>query len=323
MVAEILKKRKSPHYPLGTHFRNIPCCMYIFTEISGGQMIEKDLVYDVGMHDGSDTMYYLHKGYRVVAIDANPDLIEKANKLFSGHIASGKLTLLNIAIAEKEETVTFNISKNDVWSSMDKDIAGREGNFLKQINVEARKLSTIFKTHGTPVYCKIDIEGYDAIALQSISAEGDIPEYISVETESIAEGITITEAEALYTLELLRGLGYSKYKLVDQSTMEPLKPNEQFYFEPEPVNMSLPARGIRFLKRKLLPAKVNNYRTMLSEKEGFAFKHGTTGPWGADIAGEWHSYEVAKTMLLRHRKEYMQRTNAIDFGFWCDWHAKK
>ncbi len=27
-----------------------------------------DLIYDVGMHDGEDTAYYLARGYRVVAI---------------------------------------------------------------------------------------------------------------------------------------------------------------------------------------------------------------------------------------------------------------
>jgi len=31
-----------------------------------------NLVYDVGMHTGQDTAYYLFKGYDVVAIEANP-----------------------------------------------------------------------------------------------------------------------------------------------------------------------------------------------------------------------------------------------------------
>ena len=32
-----------------------------------------DLTYDVVMHNGDDTAYYLYKGYRVVAVDADPD----------------------------------------------------------------------------------------------------------------------------------------------------------------------------------------------------------------------------------------------------------
>jgi 16S rRNA A1518/A1519 N6-dimethyltransferase RsmA/KsgA/DIM1 with predicted DNA glycosylase/AP lyase activity len=33
----------------------------------------KDLIYDVGMHHGEDTEFYLRKGFRVVAFEADPD----------------------------------------------------------------------------------------------------------------------------------------------------------------------------------------------------------------------------------------------------------
>ena len=35
----------------------------------------KDLIYDVGMHKGEDTEFYLRKGFRVIAIEADPDLV--------------------------------------------------------------------------------------------------------------------------------------------------------------------------------------------------------------------------------------------------------
>jgi spermidine synthase len=35
-----------------------------------------NLIYDIGMHDGSDSEFYLRKGYRVVAVEANPKLVE-------------------------------------------------------------------------------------------------------------------------------------------------------------------------------------------------------------------------------------------------------
>jgi hypothetical protein len=37
----------------------------------------KNLIYDVGMNDGNDTAYYLSRGFRVVAIEANPVLVEQ------------------------------------------------------------------------------------------------------------------------------------------------------------------------------------------------------------------------------------------------------
>ena len=33
------------------------------------------LIFDIGMYDGSDTRYYLNEGFRVLAIEANPVLV--------------------------------------------------------------------------------------------------------------------------------------------------------------------------------------------------------------------------------------------------------
>ena len=37
---------------------------------------QSDLIYDVGLFNGDDTAYYLYRGYDVVAIDANPVMID-------------------------------------------------------------------------------------------------------------------------------------------------------------------------------------------------------------------------------------------------------
>ena len=34
----------------------------------------RDLIFDLGMFDGSDTSFYLAKGFRVVALEARADL---------------------------------------------------------------------------------------------------------------------------------------------------------------------------------------------------------------------------------------------------------
>ncbi len=36
-----------------------------------------DLVYDIGMNNGDDTAYYLSLGFRTVAIEANPELVDQ------------------------------------------------------------------------------------------------------------------------------------------------------------------------------------------------------------------------------------------------------
>ena len=34
--------------------------------------MQKDLIYDIGMHNGENTEYYLKRGFRVIAVEANP-----------------------------------------------------------------------------------------------------------------------------------------------------------------------------------------------------------------------------------------------------------
>ena len=41
-----------------------------------------ELIFDVGMWNGEDTEYYLARGFKVVAIDADPKVIEKAKIRF-------------------------------------------------------------------------------------------------------------------------------------------------------------------------------------------------------------------------------------------------
>ncbi len=62
--------------------------------------MQKDLIYDVGFHHGEDTEFYLAKGFKVVAIEAHPGLYRAGLEKFADHIESGRLVLLNLAVAE-------------------------------------------------------------------------------------------------------------------------------------------------------------------------------------------------------------------------------
>jgi hypothetical protein len=47
------------------------------------------------MNNGDDTAYYLSRGFRTVAIEANPELVKYAKARFAREIASGRLIILN------------------------------------------------------------------------------------------------------------------------------------------------------------------------------------------------------------------------------------
>ena len=86
------------------------------------------LIADIGMHDGQDTDFYLRKGFRVVAIEANPELVKTNTERFATYIEKGFLTIINAALGISEEPVSFYINdrKSD-WSSIHRSIADRDG----------------------------------------------------------------------------------------------------------------------------------------------------------------------------------------------------
>ena len=74
-------------------------------------MTEPGTIYDLGMHNGDDTEYYLAKGYRVIAVEANPLLCAEAEERFAETIAAGRLRVLNLAIAETSGEAEFYVKR--------------------------------------------------------------------------------------------------------------------------------------------------------------------------------------------------------------------
>jgi len=49
------------------------------------------VIFDVGMHDGTDTASYLSRGYAVLAIEADPSLASAGVERFDDAISRGQL----------------------------------------------------------------------------------------------------------------------------------------------------------------------------------------------------------------------------------------
>ena len=161
-------------------------------------------IFDVGMHEGQDTEFYLKKGYHVVAIEANPTLVEQTRERFAEEIKSGRLTIEHCGITEKSGDFTFYLNEtHSEWSSFVKEIGIRGGQY-KEIQVPCRPLREILKRYPCPYYLKIDIEGHDYIALSAIRGRKKKPKHISVENGSNE------------LLECMRAEGYSQFKFINQ-----------------------------------------------------------------------------------------------------------
>ncbi|MGI9308066.1 MAG: FkbM family methyltransferase [Gammaproteobacteria bacterium] len=197
-----------------------------------------DLVYDVGMHRGEDTQLYLAKGFRVIAFEANPDLVAACRERFAEYIADQRLTIVEGAIMNDttEKTVTFYQNPvATIWGTTDKKWAERNermGWASEKVTVDVVDFSNCITKYGMPYYLKIDIEGADMDCLATLGKFNCRPDFVSIESNKISmEGI---QGE----LELLTGLGYDRFKAVQQGTV-----GQQKIYDP-PLEGTAPAKVI-------------------------------------------------------------------------------
>lgn len=177
-----------------------------------------DLVYDVGLHRGEDTAYYLLKGYRVVAFEANPALVTAAEERFAAELADGRLTLVSGAIATPGagETITFFQHENSVLGTVDTDWAERNAGRGDAVAIEVPTVdfAAALREHGVPAYLKIDIEGVDRWCLEQLRAFDARPSWVSIESSKTA----LDEIRA--ELDLLVELGYDAFAARQQAGIE-------------------------------------------------------------------------------------------------------
>ncbi len=280
------------------------------------------LIYDVGFHRGEDTQLYLSLGHRVVAVDADPRNIEWARGEFPQAVVSGQLTLVHAAASETDGMTEFYLSKSTVWSSLKSGIAGRLGRLDHSIQVPTRRLDGLFREYGTPVYCKIDVEGYDAVCLQTLVGMSDLPKYISVETECLSDGEKVEASIYLQTLKGLQALGYDRFKLVDQASLRVL--DDEMIYDDRPLGWVATVRQClgRGYDNRFSRIKRESHQR-LKERLGRVYPFGATGPFAEELDGEWCDGPTVQRRLEQHRQAFFQMASARSFGFWCDLHATR
>lgn len=250
------------------------------------------LIFDIGMHTGEDTRYYLAEGYKVVAIEANPLLVEQNKKKFKAEIETGQLVLLNVGIASEGGVLPFYRNHRlSEWSSFDKATGTRNNTAYDVINVNCVTTRSLFEKYGIPYYMKVDIEGFDHFPLLDISAYSSKPKYVSC------------EAVQLDWLKILHNKGYTRFKMIHQGNGYNeinLDLERKWYFPKYQVIKN----GLKIRLQKLLP-----------------FKHlyGSSGPFGEQTKGEWKTYEEVKNLYLAFYQ--FDKKCPVNPVSWFDFHA--
>jgi FkbM family methyltransferase len=296
-----------------------------------------DLIYDVGVHNGDDTAYYLHKGYRVVSVEANPLRVKEAQSRFKAEIDQGRLVLLNVGVSPHEGIADFWVSdQKDDWSSFDKSVAGRNNLPCHPEPVQCMPFRKILEKYGTPYYLKIDIEGNDIHCLNDLDAR-DLPRYVTI------------EAHSLEYLLILSRLGYNGFKCTSQvHHNNPLRqiiplsgeiPGHLINQSPllgqatarkqqeEREAATQPPDGVidRLLGRlnlQRIPRPVEMQRQHVPSAETYRFPTGASGPLGGDTPGEWLTMEQIAYKWLPLRLRLLDKLDAdIPVTSWFDFHA--
>jgi FkbM family methyltransferase len=278
-----------------------------------------NLVYDVGLFDGSDTAYYLHRGYSVVAIDANPQMIEAAKQKFADAISSGRLKLLNVGLSDRAGKAIFWVSDEPVWSSFNRDIASRDGKRHRAVDVPVVPFEDILAEHGVPFYLKVDIEGNDSLCIKALSRIENRPLYVSAESECVGDDERPSDEEALEMLHLLHDAGYRHFKLLDQSSRCAIRAGRLSSFRVRLIHNLAHGR----LKRPIvstIAAKMTDAAS-IRRRTKFDFAPGSSGPLGPELPGAWMTFDQAETVYLRERRRHFASRSMPTYSFWCDWHA--
>jgi hypothetical protein len=126
--------------------------------------------------------------------------------------------------------------------------------------VEGRRFHHILEEFGVPYYLKIDIEGADLLCIRALTQVSERPKYVSLESNKTSWD------ELLNEFALLRGLGYRRFKVVNQ--------------------LEVPTQELP------LEALEGNYAD-------YAFPLGSSGAFGDEAPGDWLSEQQAIWLYRR------------------------
>jgi FkbM family methyltransferase len=265
------------------------------------------LIYDVGMHNGSDSEFYLRKGFDVIAIEANPEYVCRMRQRFEAEIAAGRLIIYDVALTEAPGDVAFFVHEHDDWSRIDLSCDDRfsKGTY-REIRVRGMPFSEIARQHRRPYYAKFDIEGPECMAIGQMFSVGIFPPFLSFEVNSDTNVI----------LNLVSAHGYHNFQLLPQRDKSQIRlpnpPREGVYYDARfdgymsgPFGRELPGPWVS--AEKVRETLLAHNRKVASEdiyKEWFDVhaRHRDAAEWGflaklADTFGSLFRRPVAPVSL--------------------------
>jgi len=133
-----------------------------------------DLVFDVGANIGDKTFVFRKLGAKVVAVEPQIWCSNKIAKRFKG---DNKVVLVNKGLSDAEGEIEMSICETAPTISTMSKKWKTEGRFAGNYNwnktekVSLTTLNNLIDQYGVPVYCKIDVEGFELNVLKGLSTK--------------------------------------------------------------------------------------------------------------------------------------------------------
>jgi FkbM family methyltransferase len=178
-----------------------------------------NLIFDIGFNVGefTQTCFNKYPNCNVIAVDANPNLVNAASPHF---FTNYNFALLNNLVSDKEgEEIDFYISpyatgvstastefmKNSRFTKGSKNVEANSIKWAPPIKVESITIDSMIERYGVPDLLKIDVEGYELNVLKGLTQKAN----------DICFEWHEEEKDNLYKiLEHLQSLGYNQFGVI-------------------------------------------------------------------------------------------------------------
>jgi FkbM family methyltransferase len=129
------------------------------------------LVFDIGAHTGYYAACYLALGARVICVEPQPDCVQRLKRRFKNN---HDIMIVEMGVAEETgERVLYIDANNSATATFSEKFIqygpfkNRKWTGSKMVPVTT--MDDLIREYGKPVFCKVDVEGYEPNVFKGLS----------------------------------------------------------------------------------------------------------------------------------------------------------